>query len=366
MRGSLMDGKLPVLQPLRGRGAVRNPPNRFEPIAFEPDPETAGEDTPLRTRYYRDTTRVVIARNNSPDVGFDFSINPYRGCEHGCIYCYARPTHEYFGLSAGLDFETRIFVKEDAPELLRTELAATKWKPATIAMSGVTDPYQPIERKLELTRRCLQVLADFRNPVGIVTKNHLVARDVDLLAEMAGDNAARVMVSITTLDPELQRLMEPRTSSPTLRLAAVRKLADEGVPVGVMVAPVIPGLTDHEMPSILKAASEAGAGTAAFIPIRLPFAVAGLFEEWLTVHFPDRAAKVMGRIRGIRGGKQNDPRFGSRMRGEGQYADQLKALFDASCGRLGLNRERPKLSTAAWRGPLVADEKRSGGQLSLF
>jgi DNA repair photolyase len=359
------EGELPILPPTRGRGAVGNPPNRFEPIALVPDDEVLEETAP-RTRFYKDASRTVIARNDSPDVGFDFSVNPYRGCEHGCIYCYARPTHEYLGLSAGMDFETKIFVKEDAPELLRRELAAARWRPATIALSGVTDPYQPVERQLELTRRCLRVLADFRNPFGIVTKNHLVTRDIDILAEMAADSAARVMISITTLDAELQRLMEPRTSTPTLRLGAVAKLSGAGVPVGVMVAPVIPGLTDHDMPAILAAARDAGAETAAFIPIRLPYAVAGLFDEWLQVHFPDRRAKVLGRIRGVRGGKLNDARFQSRMRGEGEYADQLRALFAASCSKLGLNVNRSKLSIAAWRGPVVAGEKRPASQLSLF
>jgi DNA repair photolyase len=360
-----MPPDLPILPPIRGRGTSQNPPNRFVQIAFEPDADELIDDIPARTQFFRDTTKSAIAHNDSPDVGFEFSVNPYRGCEHGCIYCYARPTHEYFGLSAGLDFETKIFVKESAPELLRRELSSPRWRPSVVAFSGVTDCYQPIERRLRLTRRCMEVLVEFRNPFTVITKNHLVTRDIDLLAEMAADHAASVNLSITSLDPEIQRVMEPRTSSPSLRLDAVRKFAEAGVPVGVMVAPLIPGLTDHELPAILKAASEAGAGTAGYIALRLPHAVKLLFEEWLTTHFPERKARVLGRIKDVRGGKLNDPRFGSRMSGEGEYADQLRALFDATCNKLGLNRERRKLSVEAWRGPgtRVTSTK---GQLSLF
>lgn len=342
---------LPVL-PVPGRGAISNPPNRFVPLEIEFDPAEPGDDAPrLKTSFFSDVSRTIITRNNSPDVGFEFSVNPYRGCEHGCIYCYARPTHEYFGLSAGLDFESKIFVKQDAPALLRRQLSSRKWRPATVALSGVTDPYQPIERKLRLTRGCLEVLAEFRNPVSIITKNHLVTRDIDLLSEMAADSAARVNLSITTLQADLQKLMEPRTSTPARRLIAVEKLASAGVPVGVMIGPVIPGLTDHELPSILKAAFEAGASAAGFIVLRLPFAVKALFEDWLQAHFPERKAKVLGRIRDVRGGKLSDPRFGSRMRGEGEYAGQIAALFEATCTRLGLNRERAALSTAAFHCP---------------
>jgi DNA repair photolyase len=355
---------LPVFPPITGRGTATNPANRFEPIFFEPEPGEAAEGASTRTRFFRDASRSVITRNASPDVGFEFSINPYRGCEHGCIYCYARPTHEYFGLSAGLDFETKIFVKEDAPQLLRRELGSRRWKPATIAISGVTDPYQPAERRLEVTRRCIEVLADFRNPTSVITKNHLVTRDVDLFSQLAAYSAVRVTLSITTLDAEVQRLMEPRTSTPTRRLAAVEALASAGIPVGVMVAPVVPGLTDHEMASILRAAAAAGATTAGFIPLRLPHAVATLFEEWLENHFPDRKRKVLGRVREIRGGRLNDPRFGSRMRGEGEYAGQLAALFRATCEKFGLNRERRELSVGGWRVP----PGHGGGsdQLSLF
>jgi DNA repair photolyase len=274
--------------------------------------------------------------------------------------CFARPTHEWLGLSAGLDFETKIFVKEDAPALLREAIASRRWSPAPIAMSGVTDCYQPIERKLRITRGCLEVLAEARNPAVIITKNHLVTRDVDLLGELAVHGAAKVYLSITTLDPELQRVMEPRASTPARRLEAVRTLSEAGVPVGVLVAPVIPGLTDHELPAILAAAAEAGARTAGFVPLRLPYGLAELFEQWLEMHFPQRKEKVLHRIREIRGGKLNDPSFGSRMRGEGEYAEQIRALFHVACRKAGLNEQAIELSTASFRRPSP------GGQLGLF
>jgi DNA repair photolyase len=339
----------------RGRGAAVNPTNRFERIEIElevPGPER------VETELLRDGSRSIIATNDSPDVGFDASINPYRGCEHGCIYCYARPTHEYLGFSAGLDFESRILVKEDAPELLRKELSSRKWKPQALAMSGVTDPYQPVERKLEITRRCLAVLAEFRNPVAVITKNELVTRDIDYLQELAAHRAAAVMVSITTLDPEVARRMEPRASHPRDRLKAVERLAAAGIPVGVMVAPVVPAITDHEMPKILEAAAAAGAQTAGYVVMRLPGAVAGLFETWLEEHFPDRKDKVMNRVKDLRGGKIYDPRFGSRMRGEGIFADQIRTTFQTFKRRYGLDRPFPELSTASFRRP--------GEQMSLF
>jgi DNA repair photolyase len=350
----------PLPPPIHGRGASANPANRFEALAIEPDPdERAGDEVPaLTTKFYRDFSRSIIAHNDSPDVGFDASVNPYRGCEHGCIYCYARPTHEYLGFSAGLDFESRIMVKENAPELLANELSSPRWKPQVLAMSGVTDPYQPVERRLRLTRRCLEVLARFRNPVGIVTKNQLVARDADLLGELAAHNAAAVNISVTSLDPKLQRILEPRTSTPRARLDAITHLRQAGVPVGVMVAPIIPGLTDHEVPAILQACADAGAQFAGYIVVRLPFAVAPLFERWLEEHFPDRKEKILGRIRHLRGGQRlNDPRFKSRMVGEGIFAEQIRALFQAGCKRAGLG-QRLKLSTAAFRG--------STTQLDLF
>jgi DNA repair photolyase len=353
------------LRIVHGRGASSNPLNRFETLEvdFEPGgaPWSATEEGEGRveTRYLRDTSRSVIVTNSSPDVGFDASINPYRGCEHGCIYCYARPSHEYLGFSAGLDFESRILVKEDAPELLARELASPRWKPQVLALSGVTDPYQPIERKLEITRRCLGVLAEHRNPVVVITKSALVARDVGHLAELASHGAAAVSLSITTLDPELARRMEPRAAHPRERLKAIERLAAAGVPVGVMVAPVVPAITDHEVPRILEAAAEAGARRAGYVMLRLPGAVAGLFERWLEEHFPDRKEKVLNRVRGLRGGRLNDPRFGDRMRGEGAFADQVKAMFRTWKRRYGLDAPRPELSTAAFRRP-------GGDQLGLF
>jgi DNA repair photolyase len=499
-----------------GRGATGNPKNRFERIEVEPDPaEHEADELRPETVYLRDFTRSIIARNNSPDIGFDTSINPYRGCSHGCVYCisgdtpilmangttkplveiqvgdeiygtvkrgayrrytktrvldhwsvrkpayritladdsaltasgdhrfltdrgwkfvteavqgndrrpylkigdklvgtsrsawsskvfarkrnfenqpltsgailrlasveplgvmplfdittgtgdfiadgvvshncYARPTHEYLGLSAGLDFESKILVKEDAPELLRKELSSRRWKPEVLSMSGVTDPYQPVEKKLRITRRCLEVLAEFRNPVVMVTKNHLVTRDIDLLSELARHAAAAVAISLTTLDDDLRRIMEPRTSRPSRRLAAIEKLAGAGIPVGVMTAPVIPGLTDHELPNLISAAAQAGARFAAYTPVRLPYAVSPLFEDWLSRHFPERKEKVLNRIRSMRGGRLNDPNFGTRMRGEGVCAEQISQLFSISCRRAGIERGRfPKLSSDAFRRP---------------
>jgi DNA repair photolyase len=344
------EGSPPPLVPLRGRGAAANPANRFERIEFVPEQQEPDEDAPApRTVFLRDATRGIIARNDSPDIGFETSVNPYRGCEHGCIYCFARPFHEYLGFSAGLDFETRILVKTDAPELLRRELASKRWTPQVIVMSGVTDPYQPIERKLRLTRGCLEALAEVRNPVGIITKNHLVTRDADVLGELASHGAAAVNVSVTTLDEALQRRMEPRTSPPRKRLEAIEVLARAGIPVRVMVAPVIPGLTDHEVPAILAAAAEAGARAAAFIPLRLPHGVKDLFDGWLATHYPDRREKVLNRVRAIRGGRLYDSRFGTRLRGEGIFAEQMKALFEVTARKLGLGAGLPPLSTAAFR-----------------
>jgi DNA repair photolyase len=293
---------------IRGRGAAANPVNRFEAIELERDAEwDPSEDPAPATKFYRDASKTFIAHNDSPDIGFSASVNPYRGCEHGCIYCYARPTHEYLGFSAGLDFESRIMVKDNAPELLRQELASPKWKPQVIAMSGVTDCYQPVERKLKLTRRCLEVLAEFRNPVGIVTKNHLVTRDIDVLQRLAEYQAAVVFVSVTTLDATLTPKLEPRTSLPRHRLAAIEALSKAGIHTGVLVAPVIPALNDHEIPAIVEAAVNAGARFAGYVALRLPFGVSGLFEDWLGRHFPDRKEKVLNRVRAIRDGRLNDP-----------------------------------------------------------
>jgi DNA repair photolyase len=345
----------PQLVPLRGRGAAANPPNRFEPIEYLPDPDAYEADQPPPpTQLFKDTTRQILARNNSPDIGFNVSINPYRGCEHGCIYCYARPTHEYFGLSAGLDFETRIFVKLDAAPLLRGEFLKKSWTPQIIMISGVTDCYQPAERRLQITRSLLAVFAEFRNPVSLITKNHLVTRDVDVLADLARDNLVSVSVSITSLRNEIQRVLEPRTSVPARRLAAVETLASAGVPVNVMVAPIIPGLTDEETPAILQAARAAGALSASYIIVRLPYAVKDLFETWLEQHFPDRKNKVLNRIRSMRDGQLYQARWGIRMRGAGVFADQIEALFDATCRKLGFNEERRTLSTEHFRRPPAA------------
>lgn len=348
---------------LRGRGAADNPANRFEALHLEraEDWDPAGDPAP-RTQFLRDRSKTFINYNDSPDLGFRASINPYRGCEHGCIYCYARPTHEYLGFSAGLDFETRILVKEDAPELLRSELASPKWQPQVIALSGVTDCYQPAERRLQLTRRCLEVLAEFRNPVGIVTKNHLVTRDIDILQRLAAHRAVAVFVSITTLDATLTPRLEPRASLPAHRLAAVRALREAGIPAGVMVAPVIPAITDHEIPRIVAAAVEAGAQFAGYVMLRLPHGVGPLFEDWLARHFPDRKEKVLNRVRAVRGGRLNDPRFGTRMRGAGAFADQAAALFETACRRAGIADAGPELSTSAFAVPASS----AGSRQSTF
>lgn len=341
---------------IKGRGAGDNPENRFVGVYVETEEE---HYSCPKTEFLTDHSKSAITRNDSPDIGFEFSFNPYRGCEHGCIYCYARPTHEYLGYSAGFDFESKIMVKKDAPDLLRKQLANPEWRPQGIVLSGVTDPYQPVERKYELTRACLKVLADFRNPFSIITKNHLVTRDIDILAEMAEHHAVKVNLSVTTLDPDLARIMEPRTSSPQRRLEAIRKLFEAGVPVGVMAAPVVPALTDHEMPAIIKAAAEAGAETAGYVILRLPFAVKSLFEDWLESHFPDRKDKIISRIKDLRGGKMYESKFGSRMRGEGEFADQVNQVFRMACRKAGINNSSRPLSTSSFRNP---DER----QLSLF
>src|SRR5213596_454775 len=349
---------------IRGRGASWSPANRFEKLHIDHndldavDVDPGAEERPGRaTQYFRDGTKSIITRNNSPDVGFETSLNPYRGCEHGCIYCYARPTHEYLGFSAGLDFESKIMVKMDAPELLRTELESLRWKPQVLVMSGVTDPYQPVEKKLRITRGCLEVLAKFRNPVAIITKNRLVTRDIDFLRELATCNAAAVNISVTSLDSKLQRVLEPRTSLPEARLDAISQLRAAGIPTGVMVAPIIPGLTDHEVPRILEACAKAGAQFAGYTIVRLPWAVAPLFEHWLEEHFPDRKEKVLRRIRHLRGNRLNNSQWHTRMTGEGIFADQIASLFKIGCRRAGIGA-RPALSCKSFR--------RSTTQLTLF
>jgi DNA repair photolyase len=338
--------------PLRGRGSANNPKNRFETIERVPEPpEGADEISAPHTQFFPDGSKSLIAYNDSPDVGFDASINPYRGCEHGCVYCYARPSHEYLGYSSGLDFETKIMVKDDAPELLRKELSSPRWKPQLVALSGNTDCYQPIEKVKQLTRRCLEVFLEFRNPVVIITKNHLVTRDVDILAQLAKFDCIAATISLTTLDHQLASLMEPRTSRPARRLAAIKLLADAGVPVGYLQAPMIPGLTDSEAPAIALAAAKAGATFSGYVALRLPFAVKELFEQWLGQHYPDKKDKILHRVREIRGGKLNDPNFQSRMRGEGIYAQQMAELFQVARKKSGITERWPKLTTEHFRRP---------------
>lgn len=347
-----------IQPPFRGRGASGNPPNRFEILWYEDDPNQNDPEVP-KTYFLKDPSRSIISTNESPDVGLKASINPYRGCEHGCVYCYARPSHEYLNFSAGLDFETKILIKEMAPELLRRELTSPQWVPQVLAMSGVTDPYQPVERRQGLTRKCLAVLVEFRNPVVIVTKNSLVTRDLDLLRELARHKAAAVYLSITTLDGELARLMEPRASQPFRRLQAIQAIRQAGVPVGVMIAPVIPGLTDHEIPAILKAAAGAGAQTAGYVVLRLPHGVKDLFTHWMAQHYPEKKGKVINRIRAIRSGNLNNSTFQHRMKGKGIFAEQIGSLFSLSCRRWGIQGSLPDLSTTSFKRP-------QEGQLGLF
>jgi DNA repair photolyase len=337
---------------LDGRGTRLNPANRFERLHLDlgdVEDEGDGHVPPVPTELYRDATRTALAENDSPDIGFRFSLNPYRGCEHGCIYCYARPSHEYLGFSAGLDFERKLMVKQDAPRLLRAALASPRWQPQVIALSGNTDCYQPVERRLGITRACLEVLAEFRNPVSVITKSALVTRDLDLLGELARHGAAQVFLSITTLDADLARRMEPRAASPERRLQALAAVAAAGIRVGAMIGPVIPGLNDHEIPAILERAAAAGAQSASWAMVRLASPLDQLFSDWLEKHFPDRAARVLGRIRECRGGKLNDSRFRIRQRGIGAYAEQIRDLFAVSARRRGLDRQLPPLDTAAFR-----------------
>jgi DNA repair photolyase len=326
------------------RGSQINPANRFIPLAYVPDPDCPPEEAPLpRTQFLVDHSRSIIAVNDSPDVGFTHSVNPYRGCEHGCAYCYARPYHEYLGFSAGLDFESKIMVKSDAPALLRRELLAAKWQPTTLAFSGITDAYQPIERALRITRQCLEVCREFRNPVGIVTKNGL--------GDLAAIDGACVVISVTSLDNELCGRLEPRTTRPSGRLAAIRKLRDAGIPVGVFAAPMIPGINDHELPAILEAARDAGAQFAGFTLVRLPLAVGDVFAGWLERHFPERKEKVLSRIRDSHAGRLNDTRFKTRMIGDGEMAAALRTLFHVTTRKLGIAHQPPKLSTEHFRRP---------------
>ena len=352
--------------PKKGRGARSNASGRFEAErreAFDDGWDHPEDDDlpPLRTTVMADSSRSIIARNDSPDVPFDRSINPYRGCEHGCVYCFARPTHTYLGFSAGLDFETKIVAKHRAAELLRKELAKPGYKPETLAMGTNTDPYQPVERKLKITRQVLEVLAETNHPVTIVTKSNLVLRDLDILAPMAAKGLARVCLSITTLDRKLARNLEPRASTPGKRLAAIRALSEAGVPAGVMTAPLIPALNDHELEAILEEARDAGAGAASYVLLRLPLEIAGLFEEWLEAHVPDRKERVLKLVRETRGGKTYDSSWGKRMKGEGVYARMLAERFAAACRKYGFNRASWPLDSSAFLRPSA-----ERNQLSLF
>lgn len=344
----------------KGRGASDNPINRFEGhyVDYELDEETGEKPSP-KTKLFKDDTKSIISFNRSPDIPFEVGLNPYRGCEHGCIYCYARPFHEYLGFSLGLDFETKIVVKYDAPDLLRKTLISPKWNPQIIAMSGITDVYQPIEKKLEITRRCLGVLAEYKNPVGIITKNFLITRDIDYLKKLADYNCVNVTLSITSLDKNITKVMEPRTSRPYRRLKAIEMLAEAGVPVGVNVAPIIPGLTDHECAEILRAASDAGATQASYIIVRLPYKVKDIFVDWLEQHFPDRKEKIKNRLYDMRGGKLYEAEWGKRMRGKGNFSKQIKDIFEIQTARLGFNKDRKPLTTEHF-------VKISGDQLNLF
>lgn len=352
----------------RGRGTTENPPNRFE-ATYAVDDEGAWEEISRtdpdfapwrpRTQVVRDHSRSVISSNSSPDIGFSHSLNPYRGCEHGCPYCYARPYHEYLGYNAGLDFETRIVAKDDAPELLAAELSRKGWSPTPLACSGVTDCYQPVERERRITRACLEVLVDFRNPVGVITKNALVVRDLELLGELAAHGAAQVVFTLTTLDARLAATLEPRASGPAARLEAMRRLREAGIPVGVSLAPIIPGLNEHEIPAILEAAADHGAAFASGTLLRLPYAVKDVFSAWLERFAPDRKQLILGRVRETRGGKLNDASFGSRMTGTGPLAEQARQLLEVSKRRHGLDAPRPALSAKAFR-------RRLPGQLELF
>lgn len=349
----------------RGRAAGSNPQVRFDPLArvwADDGWDRADDDLPvLRTEVSDERIGRVITRNTSPDLNFDRSINPYRGCEHGCIYCFARPSHAYLGLSPGLDFETRLVARPGAAAQLERELRAKSYRVATIAIGTNTDAYQPIEKEREIMRDCLKVLRDFNHPVGIVTKGSLIERDADILSDMAARGLVRVGVSITTLDPAVSRKMEPRVPAPARRLQTIRRLTDAGIPVRVMVSPIVPALTDHEMEAILEAARDAGAIAASSIVLRLPREVADLFRNWVEAEFPDRAARIMGRVRDLHGGRDYDPQWGQRMRGQGHWAALMKSRFDIAVRRLGLKTTLPPLRCDRFCVP-----SRAGDQLSLI
>lgn len=349
-------------------GSNLDPPNRFQVMHSEPDfghlewdVEYLDERTNRQIEYIADASKTIVTENKSPDISFRFSVNPYRGCVHSCSYCYARPYHEYLGYNAGLDFETKIVVKHDAPRLFREFLSSSDWKPELIAFSGITDCFQPAERKFQLTRGCLEVAAEAKQPIGIVTKNALVVRDLDILRPMAAQGLANVSVSITTLDPVLAREMEPRTSIPSARLRAITELAHAGVPTKVMVAPIIPGLNDSEIPEILRTAKEAGAISASYVLLRLPLTVEPVFLEWLERTQPDRKDRVIARIRETRGGEMSDSNFGRRMRGTGEIANQIQAMFKVFCHKYGLNSPLPPVNFERFTPPTAPT-----GQMRLF
>lgn len=349
-----------------GRGAASNPAGRFESTRTEVVDDGWGsldeELPPFETIVMPEPARSIISRNKSPDISFDQSINPYRGCEHGCVYCYARPSHAYMNLSPGLDFETKLFYKQDAAQLLERELAAPGYSCKPITIGANTDPYQPIEREYRVTRSIIEVLAKHRHPFSIITKSAMIERDIDLLAPLAADNLVYALVSVTTLSNDLKRTLEPRTASPAARLRAIRSLSEAGIPVGVMVAPIIPVLTDSETEKILEAAAASGARSAAYVLLRLPYELKDLFREWLDEHEPLKAKHVMSRLQDMRGGRDNDPRFGHRQRGEGEYAQLLARRFAVACARLGLNqRERFMHNVDQFRPPVLGPQ-----QLSLI
>ncbi len=349
----------------RGRGAVSNASGRYETTGRVPLDD--GWDNldepppPLKTQMIRDSTRTIIARNTSPDIGFDRSINPYRGCEHGCTYCFARPTHTYLGMSAGLDFESKIFYKPDAAMLLEKELRAPNYKCRTMAMGTNTDPYQPAERHYKITRSILEVLQRFKHPIGFVTKSALITRDIDILAPMAAESLAKAALSVTSLDPHLARKMEPRASTPARRIEALKQMSAAGIPTTVMFAPLIPGLNDHELESVLQAAKDAGVTSAGYVMLRLPLEVKDLFQEWLAAEVPERASRVMSLIRSTRNGKDYDSKWGERQVGNGPIADAAAARFQLACKRLGFNEDRKRLDTTKFHPPPQA-----GDQLALF
>ncbi|WP_321794585.1 PA0069 family radical SAM protein [Caballeronia sp. J97] len=371
------DREYPVAPPapLKGRGAVTNIQGRYEKDEREPvddgwrhaaDPEEDGA-LPLRTQLFEERAKSILTRNSSPDIPFSVSLNPYRGCEHGCIYCFARPTHSYLGLSPGLDFESRIYAKINAPELLERELAKPNYEPEPIALGVNTDAYQPVERDLQITRRVIQVLHDCGHTFAAITKSSLIERDIDLLAPMAERGQVMAAITVTTLDAEIARTLEPRAATPSRRLRTIRALAEAGIPVGVSIAPVIPFVTEPDMERVLEACAEAGATSASYIVLRLPWEVAPLFKDWLAAHFPDRADRVMSRVRDMRGGKDYDANFSTRMKGEGLWADMLKQRFQKATKRLGLNaRQRGILDMSEFQRPAKRAAGPSSPQLDLF